>query len=386
MTAAPDLDLIDAPAAGRALLAWFDRHARDLPWRREPDLYRTWISEMMLQQTTVAAVIPFWERFTARFPDVEALAAADEAEVLALWSGLGYYRRARMLHAAARQIVAAQGGRLPTDRAGWVALPGVGDYAAGAIASIGLGEAVPALDANARRVLVRWAAADPLAAAAWTPARLRALGAVLVPAARPGAWNEAVMELGATVCRARDPHCPACPVGAWCRAGLAGTAAQVPPPVVRTTALPVALSMAVVRRGDQLLLLPPGSGPVLSPAAWGEPARADLGGLHRGLWGLPTTPWYPSPADAAARQEDSLDRWRCWAGPTLVGAPVVAGRVSHAITRFRLSVTVVAMALDPASDPLPADCPGAIWATLPTPRPLSKLVRKVVARESHPSG
>ena len=352
MSAASDLDLIDAPALGRALLAWFDRHARDLPWRREPDLYRTWISEMMLQQTTVAAVIPFWERFTRRFPDVEALAAADEAEVLALWSGLGYYRRARMLHAAARRIVSAHGGRLPTDRDGWVALPGVGDYAAGAIASIGLGEAVPALDANARRVLVRWAAADARAAAAWTPARLRTLGAALVPAARPGAWNEAVMELGATVCRARDPQCPRCPVGAWCRAGLAGTAAQVPPPAARTAPQPVVLSMAVVRRGDRLLLLPPGSAPVLAPAAWGEPARADLGGLHRGLWGLPTTAWYRPPVEAGAWQRDLLERWAHWAGPTRAAPPVVAGQVRHAITRFRLAVTVVAVSLDPAADPL----------------------------------
>ncbi|MBE0564675.1 MAG: A/G-specific adenine glycosylase, partial [Krumholzibacteria bacterium] len=120
---------------------------------------------MMLQQTTVATVVPYWERFLARFPDVAALAAADEAEVLSLWSGLGYYRRARMLHAAARLLVDRQAGRLPADHAGWAALPGVGDYAAGAIASIGLGERVPALDANARRVLVRWCAADPVAAA-----------------------------------------------------------------------------------------------------------------------------------------------------------------------------------------------------------------------------
>ncbi len=379
-------ELIDAPALGRALLAWFDRHARDLPWRRNPDLYRTWISEMMLQQTTVAAVVPFWERFTARFPDVEALAAAEEAEVLVLWSGLGYYRRARMLHAAARQIVSACGGRLPTDRDGWADLPGVGDYAAGAIASIGLGEAVPALDANARRVLVRWAAAAPETAAAWTGTRLRSLGAGLVPADRPGAWNEALMELGATVCRARDPRCSECPVAQWCRAGRAGTAAQVPAPVARTAALPVVLSMALVRRGADLLLLPPGCGPVLAPPAWGEPARADLGGLHRGLWGLPTTPWYRPSAEAAAWQQEQLAGWRRWAGPALAGPPAVAGCVSHAITRYRLTVTVVAVTIAAAADPPSSAGSGAIWTRLPTHRPLSKLVRKVVAVESHPSG
>lgn len=386
MTEVREPDLIDAQAMGRALLDWFDRHARDLPWRRNPDLYRTWISEMMLQQTTVAAVVPFWERFIARFPDVQALAAADEAEVLALWSGLGYYRRARMLHAAARRIVGVGGGRLPADRDGWADLPGVGEYAAGAIASIGLGEAVPALDANARRVLVRWAAAGPETAAAWSGTRLRSLAAGLVPADRPGAWNEALMELGATVCRARDPRCRDCPVARWCRAGRAGTAALVPAPAARTAAQPVVLSMALVRRGDELLLLPPGCGPVPAPSAWGEPARADLGGLHRGLWGLPTTPWYRPPADDQAWQQEQLDHWRCWIGPALAVPPTCAGRVSHAITRYRLAVTVVAMTLTGAAEPPSAGVAGAIWTRLPTHRPLSKLVRKVVAVESHPSG
>lgn len=374
-----------APAVP-VLLAWFDAAGRDLPWRRRRTLYGTWISEMMLQQTTVATVVPYWERFLARFPDVAALAAADEAEVLSLWSGLGYYRRARMLHAAARLLVDRQAGRLPADHAGWAALPGVGDYAAGAIASIGLGERVPALDANARRVLVRWCAADPVAAAGMGQSALRELGSALVPARRPGAWNEALMELGAIVCRARDPRCGACPVAAWCRAGRAGRAADVPPTRPRPAVLPVRVSVAVVRCCGQVLLLRPGSAAVPAPAAWGQPAREDLAGLHRGLWGLPSTAWFPAAAEPGPGPGFALDLWRRWAGSALVRPPVAAGRIAHGITRFRLAVEVVAMELRAGTD---AGAPGgadAVWSPWPPIHPVSKLVRKVVARESHGSG
>lgn len=369
------------------LLDWFDACRRDLPWRRHRTLYGTWIAEMMLQQTTVAAVVPYWERFLARFPDVAALARADEAEVLALWSGLGYYRRARLLHAAARRVMEDRAGGLPRDHAAWRALPGVGDYAGGAIASMGLGEAVPAVDANARRVLLRWVAADPRAAAAWGPARLRGLAADLVPADRPGDWNEALMELGATVCKAREPACGECPVAAWCSAGRAGAAHLVPPPPARTAALPVAVSMAVVRRGDALLLLPPARGPVaVACAAWGAPVRADLAGLHRGLWGLPSTAWFAAPADVAAWRRQAAAAWTAWTGSRRRGEVRDAGLVRHAITRYRLAVAVVTVAVDGAADAVELGGEGAVWSALPGPRPLSKLVRKVVARESHGSG
>ncbi len=385
MTTAPNL-----PAANDlvpALLTWFDVCRRDLPWRRHRTLYGTWIAEMMLQQTTVAAVVPYWERFLARFPDVTALAAADEAEVLSLWSGLGYYRRARMLHTAARRVTEDADGRLPADHAGWRELPGVGDYAAGAIASMGLGQAVPAVDANARRVLLRWVAADPEAAADWGPARLRDLAAGLVPTDRPGDWNEALMELGATVCRARDPICGACPVAAWCAAGRAGAADRVPPRPARTAALPVAVSIAVVRCGDQVLLLPPDRGPVaVADAAWGTPARADLGGVHRGLWSLPSTAWFAAPDDAAAWRRRATAAWAAWAGPHRRGEIRDAGVVRHAITRYRLAVTVVAVTVDTAADAGELGGEGAVWSPFPGPRPVSKLVRKVVARESYGSG
>ncbi|MFN2370813.1 MAG: hypothetical protein ABR506_06610, partial [Candidatus Krumholzibacteriia bacterium] len=250
----------------------------------------------------------------------------------------------------------------------------------------GLGEPVPALDANARRVLVRWVAGEPAAAAALGPAALRSLAAALVPAARPGAWNEALMELGATVCRARDPRCGACPVAAWCRAGRSGRAAEVPPARPRPQTVPVAVAMAVVRRGDEVLLLPPGRGPVAAPAAWGTPARDDLTGLHRGLWGMPTTAWFPAPAAAGPWRDEALALWRRWAGAALAGPAVAAGRITHGITRYRLAVEVVGL-------PVRIDCAAAdlgvgdaVWTPWPTDLPVSKLVRKVVARESHGSG
>ena len=145
----------------RRLLVWYDAVARDLPWRRETTLYGTWIAEIMLQQTTVRAVAPRWSTFLERFPDVSTLAAAAESEVLAAWSGLGYYRRARLLHRAARELRDRHGGRLPTSHDQWRALPGVGEYTAGAIGSIGLGLPVAAIDANVRRVLTRWHCAVP---------------------------------------------------------------------------------------------------------------------------------------------------------------------------------------------------------------------------------
>jgi len=232
----------DRMALSADLLAWFAVNRRDLPWRGEGDLYGTWVSEIMLQQTTVQAVIPYWRRFMREFPSIVELARADEAAVLSLWSGLGYYSRARNLHRAARWICAEQDGVLPDRYEEWLSLPGVGTYAAGAIASIGCGEAVPALDANARRVLLRWATTDPEALARLAKSHRRrlvdALGAELVPKESPGTWNEALMELGALVCGARRPDCENCPVAKYCSAWLGGWVESVPPVVSTASTRP----------------------------------------------------------------------------------------------------------------------------------------------------
>ena len=211
-----------------SLLAWYDANRRDLPWRRTKDPYAIWASEIMAQQTQVGTAIPYWERWLARFPTVEALAAADEADALAQWQGLGYYRRARLFLAGARWV-AAHG--MPRTAAGWREVPGVGAYTAGAIASIAFGEAAPLVDGNVERVYARLtddASADAaLHRAAWRWAEAQVHGE------RPGDWNQALMELGATVCVPRRPLCEGCPLSARCLACARGTQALRPAPAKR---------------------------------------------------------------------------------------------------------------------------------------------------------
>ncbi len=194
----------------RRLLTWYDAHARDLPWRASRDPYRVWLSEIMLQQTRVAAVIEHYQEFLRRFPTVEKLAAAREASVLASWSGLGYYRRARMLHAAAKVLVREHGGEFPATDEGLRALPGIGRYTAAAIASIAFGEPVAVVDGNVERVLQRISGKRLAGEELWTTA------GNLLDAERPGDFNQAMMELGAVVCTPRAPACLTCPLIKLC--------------------------------------------------------------------------------------------------------------------------------------------------------------------------
>ena len=192
----------------RTLLSWYDRSRRDLPWRNSRDPYRIWVSEIMLQQTRVAAVLPKYQQFLARFPSVEKLASARESSVLAAWSGLGYYRRARNLHAAAKLI--AKDKKFPQTAEGWRALPGIGRYTAAAIASIAFNEPVAVLDGNVERVLRRVLAGSQDRPEAWRSAEY------LLDRLRPGDFNQAMMELGATVCVPGDPFCVTCPIQSLC--------------------------------------------------------------------------------------------------------------------------------------------------------------------------
>lgn len=219
------------------LLRWYDADARALPWRLPPgsaavpDPYRIWLAEVMLQQTTVAAVAGYWQRFTARWPTVADLAAADDAEVMAAWAGLGYYARARNLLSCARAVVERHGGRFPDDEAALRALPGIGDYTAAAVAAIAFGRVAVVVDANIERVLARHAAiAQPLPQA---KAAIRGALAPLVPAARPGDFAQALMDLGATVCTVRAPRCDVCPLSADCAARAAGNAESLPVKVAK---------------------------------------------------------------------------------------------------------------------------------------------------------
>jgi A/G-specific adenine glycosylase len=258
--------LADATVAGprlrqalrRDLARWFAdvRDARRMPWRRTRDPYAIWLSEIMLQQTRVESVIPYYERFLAAFPTVEALAEARQAEVLALWSGLGYYRRARMLHAAAVQVVAEHGGRFPSETEGLRRLRGVGAYTAGAVASIAFGRPAPVVDGNVTRVLSRlFAMRDDVRRAAGQ-ARILAIAEELVqvPEGDPGDWNQALMELGATVCVPGAPRCDLCPVRAHCAGRADGTADELP--VVSPKRKPVDVArVAVVLTSPSAVLL-----------------------------------------------------------------------------------------------------------------------------------
>ncbi|HEX7422523.1 MAG TPA: A/G-specific adenine glycosylase [Terriglobales bacterium] len=200
----------DMAAFRRALLRWYDQHRRDLPWRETRDPYRIWLSEIMLQQTRVAAVLDHYRIFLERFPNVRALAAASEDAVLAAWSGLGYYRRARRLHRSAQQIAEQYGGCFPQNSEGLLALPGIGRYTAAAIASIAFAEPVAVVDGNVERVLQRLIGVNLTTPQTWQHAQ------ALLANSRPGDFNQAMMELGATVCVPREPRCPMCPVRKWC--------------------------------------------------------------------------------------------------------------------------------------------------------------------------
>jgi len=200
----------------QALLAWYDQCHRELPWRCDPDAYRVWISEIMLQQTRVAAVVDHYVRFLRRFPTVQALAAAREASVLAAWSGLGYYHRARRLHQAARVIIRERHGKFPRTAGEWLQLPGIGRYTAAAIASIAFGEPVAVVDGNVQRVLQRLFATTDDGESSWSQA------SALLDHTRPGDFNQAMMELGATICTPRVPQCLLCPLNRFCQSRGAG--------------------------------------------------------------------------------------------------------------------------------------------------------------------
>lgn len=241
----------------RTLLRWFRKNQRPLPFRAAPDAWCVWVSEVMLQQTRVEAMLPRYQEFVARFPDPGALARASEDEVLAAWSGLGYYGRARALHRAARQLASEDRG-IPRDAASLRKLPGIGEYTAAAIASIAFGEPVAAVDGNARRVLSRLFAVEGFRGRAQFESRIRELADRLMEAdgaREPGDWNQALMELGATVCIAAAPRCGNCPVREFCWARVAGRQKEFPQRPPAPPAVSVRLALAVVRDGEGRILV-----------------------------------------------------------------------------------------------------------------------------------
>lgn len=295
----------------KSLLKWYDRNGRDLPWRlREgrPDPYRVWLSEIMLQQTTVAAVGPYFAKFLAAWPDVESLAGAARDDVLEAWAGLGYYSRARNLHAAA-QALAASG--FPADEAGWRELPGVGPYTAAAIAAIAYGEATNVVDGNVERVMARLYAVEATLPGA--KAELKALAGALVTDDRPGDWAQALMDLGATICTPKSPKCSACPWIDECAAYASG-APETYPRKLAKVARPERFGVAFRAERDGAIWL----------------VRRPDKGLLGGMAALPTTEWRGEAwtRAEALKHAPAKAKWR------------EAGAVRHVFTHFALTLHV----------------------------------------------
>ncbi len=310
----------DVRALRAALLRYYDEHARDLPWRRTRDPYSIWVSEIMLQQTRVETVVAYYERFLARFPTAEALARASEDEVLASWSGLGYYRRARLLHAGVRDVVARYGGIVPKEAAARLALPGVGRYTAGAIGSIAFDLPEPLVDGNVARVFSRLEAIDTPPERADTQARFWELATTLVRGPRPGALNQALMELGARVCRKVLPLCERCPIEPQCLARAQGRTDELPIARKRVAPKPVALVALAAFDGDRLLLLR--GAETLFGGLWNLPMREGRGrSVALALW------------NELGQRPDGL-------------SAKAVGRFTHVLTHRRLDVQLFTGVLD----------------------------------------
>jgi A/G-specific adenine glycosylase len=324
--------------AGR-LLAWFSRNARDLPWRRERTPYRVWVAEVMLQQTRAETVVPYYPRFLSRFPTVEALAGAPLEDVLKVWEGLGYYARARNLHAAARRVVAERSGRLPDTFAGLVALPGVGRYIGGAVASIAFGRDVAAVDGNARRVLCRAFGIREDVTRSGVQRDLEALANDLIPPGQAGAFNEALMELGATVCTPRAPGCDHCPLVGPCVAYAEGDPQALP---VRSPRKPVPhydVAAAVTVRADGRLLV----------------AQRNVDDMLGGMWEFPGGKREEGETLAECLVREMREELDVEVG---VGELLIV--VEHAYTHFRITLHAFRCRLV-AGEPRCLDCAAFRW-------------------------
>lgn len=266
----------------QALLKWYGEKKRPLPWRQDHDPYKIWVSEVMLQQTRVDTVIPYYEKFIDRYPTLNDLARADEADVLKLWEGLGYYSRARNLLAGVREVAARYGGQVPDEKEAILSIKGIGPYTAGAILSIAYGKPVPAVDGNVLRVMARLFAVREDIAKAATKKRIEALVERLIPAGDASSFNQGLMELGSLVCLPRSPACAHCPVQRFCRAYREGRPEAFPVKTPKSRPRPVGLAAAVLWRDDQVLI-----------------RQRPQDGLLARLWEFPTVEW-----------NGAFDRWQ----------------------------------------------------------------------------
>jgi A/G-specific adenine glycosylase len=327
-----------------ALLEWMALSRRDLPWRQRRDPYAVWIAEIMLQQTRAATVVPYFERWMLRFPDIESLASASLEQVLKLWEGLGYYARARNLHRAAQRVVAQWGGRLPQDRRNLLALPGIGAYTAGAILSLAFDQPEPALDGNAKRVLCRIFSLEGEISEPATQVILEQLASSMISAAPPGsagALNEALMELGALVCHPRTPECEACPLRDLCLARAHGAQERLPVRSGRRSP-PHFDAVAGVIGDDRNRFL------IIQRASQG---------LLGGLWGFP---------GGTVKDDTELSKALAEAIAGLTGVHVA---VRQPLTSFHHAYTHFSITLHPyrcelvAGTPKALNCQRVVWAS-----------------------
>ncbi len=300
------------------LLAWYTKHARDLPWRRSRDPYRVWLSEIMLQQTQVATVRDYFERFIKALPTVQKLAAADEQQVLRLWEGLGYYRRARQLHAAAQRIIVDYNGKFPTDVTGLQTLPGIGRYTAGAIASIAFDQRAPILEANTIRLLSRLVAYrdDPLKAVGqrvlWQTAE------DILPKTDVARFNQALMELGSLVCTPDDPRCEECPLARLCAANALDLQREIPRSKSRQSFTDLREAAVVVRKNGRVLV-----------------RQCGIGERWAGLWDFPR---FELEAEGPLFARDEIvEKVRVRTGIICALGPVFK-TIKHGVTRYRITL------------------------------------------------
>ncbi len=316
-------------AVSSALLAWYDRNARVLPWRGIHDPYRTWVSEAMLQQTRVETVLPYYSRFLSRFPTVGSLAQADEADVLKMWEGLGYYSRARNLLNGARQVMRDYDGSLPPDPAKLRKISGIGPYMAGAIASIAFGIPVPAVDGNVIRVVSRLCSIRDDVSDPAVRRRIESFAADLVPPDRPGDHNQAMMDLGAGICVPGTPDCTRCPLVSFCNACAAGIAADLPVlPKARPQKV-IPWTVLIIRSGDRFLL------------------RRRTEKLLQGLWCFPMIEGHLVPENVLKAVRDS------WG--LVCRDPRSHGSARHVFTHQIWDMNLISMQCS-ADFPLPEGC------------------------------
>ena len=345
------------PSFVQPLLHWYCQNARQLPWRDHPDPYVVWVSEIMLQQTRVETVLPYFERWMQLFPTLGDLANASQQEVLSAWEGLGYYSRARNLHRAAQVVLSEYGGELPRDLKALRRLPGIGRYTAGAIASIAFGMDEPALDGNIRRVLARIFNVSEPARSPHGESVLWDLAAANLPSSQAGDYNQALMDLGSTLCTPRSPDCPRCPVAGYCQALALGIQEQRPVLDARPVTPHYVVTAAVIRRAQEVLI-----------------TQRPPDGLLGGLWEFPGGKLEPGEDLASCLQREIREE---------LGAEItVGGQVGvfrHAYTHFRVTLHAFLCTLANGREPRALQVHDLRWITPPQlgEYPMGKIDRQI---------